>query len=137
MPSEDPAITALRDALAHSPDNLPLRKHLADTLLGKGYAADAEQEYRAALKLAPHDVDVQLGLARAFFSGGKDAEATVLVEELVKHDDAPWSAYVLHARLLIRAGEIQSAVAQYRQAVTMDTDVPRRGTRRHVGPRLR
>ena len=40
---------ALRDALAHSPDNVPLRKHLAETLLGFGRAEDAEAEFREAL----------------------------------------------------------------------------------------
>ncbi|MDB6111923.1 MAG: hypothetical protein JWR69_3673, partial [Pedosphaera sp.] len=39
---DDEALQALREALRSSPDNLPLRQHLADTLLGRGRAEEAE-----------------------------------------------------------------------------------------------
>ena len=46
-------IASLREAVRLSPDNVPLRKHLADTFLKHGYGAEAESEYRAALKVQP------------------------------------------------------------------------------------
>jgi hypothetical protein len=53
---------AFREALAHSPDNVPLRRLLADSLLAHGLADEAEVEYRRALVLAPADANLQLGL---------------------------------------------------------------------------
>ena len=64
----DDALQALREAVRLSPNNLPLRQHLADTLFSHGLPEEAEKEYRAALELAPNSLPLRLGLARAFFS---------------------------------------------------------------------
>jgi SpoVK/Ycf46/Vps4 family AAA+-type ATPase len=114
------AFQILREAVQNSPHNLPLRRHFADTLLEHGLAADAEQEYRDALALAPDDRELKLGLARAFFQQGKSSHALVIVEDLTKGSDTPARAYVLHARLLAALGEIEQAVRQYRRGVEKD-----------------
>src|SRR5512134_1668881 len=62
----DDAIEPLREALRHSPSNVPLRQHLADTLLAHNRGEEAEKEYREAIALAPGNVSLQVGLARAF-----------------------------------------------------------------------
>ena len=49
----DDAIRALREALKASPDNLPLRRHLAQTLMGLGRFEEAEREVRDALPPRP------------------------------------------------------------------------------------
>src|SRR5881394_1735896 len=84
MPHGDDAINALRDALKHSPENLPLRLHLADTLVGLGRYEEAEREYKTVLQSAPHDPKPKLGLANAYYLGGKASPAMVVVEELTK-----------------------------------------------------
>src|SRR5437588_6437170 len=114
------AVRALREALKLSPDNLPLRQHLAETLLGLARFAEAEQEYRQALALAPDSQPVKLGLARAFYQQGKNSQALVLVEDLLRQPDTPAGAYALHARLLLRAGEVERAVRQYKEALALD-----------------
>ena len=116
----DQAIQALREALRVSPDNLPLRQHLADTLLGLARFAEAEQEYRHALALAPDNQTVKLGLARAFYQQNKNTPALVIVEDLLKQPNAAAAAHVLHARLLLRAGEVERAVRQYKEALDLD-----------------
>ena len=106
----DDAERALRDALVVSPENVPLRLHLADTLLRNGRAADAETEYREAVALSPTSVTAQLGLAAAFFQQGKLGEATVIVEAILER--APHAAtLVLHARLLLAEGRMVEASA--------------------------
>lgn len=117
MASGDSAIQALREALRHSPENVPLRRHLAETLLASGRAAEAETEFRDALALAPEDDQLKLGLGRAFDDQGKSTHALVIVEDLVKRRDAPAAAFLLHARLLFRAGDVPRAIAQYRNAI--------------------
>ncbi|MEJ2209007.1 MAG: AAA family ATPase [Anaerolineae bacterium] len=54
MPDVDKELQALRAALAVSPENVPLRLHLADTLREAGREREAIDEYRAALKLDPN-----------------------------------------------------------------------------------
>jgi AAA+ superfamily predicted ATPase len=114
------ALRALRDALQVSPDNLPLRRHLADTLMNLGRYSEAEQEFRQALALAPADAELKVALARAFYHQDKNGQALVVVEDLLKQPDTPASAYALHARLLLRAGDVERAVRQYREALVLD-----------------
>src|SRR5262249_46316144 len=120
MAPGDDALHALREAVQPSPQNIPLRQHLADTLLTAGRAAEAEKEYRLALALAPDQQNLKIGLAEAFFQQDKYSQALVLVEDLLKNSDTPARAYLLHARLLLNNGEVERAVRQYRAAIDLD-----------------
>jgi AAA+ superfamily predicted ATPase len=120
MASQDDRLSALRDALQISPDNVRLRQHLADTLLSQGRAAEAEKEYRHALTLAPDDQRLKLGLAQAFFAQEKNSQALVVIESLLKQPNSPARAYLLYARLLLQSGDAQRAVGLYREALDLD-----------------
>jgi AAA+ superfamily predicted ATPase len=130
-------IRSLREALSHSPENVPLRKHLGDMLLGMGRAEEAEKEYRRALALEPENDGLKLALAEAFFEEGKNSEAIVVVEELIRKPSAAAAAYVLHARLCLRAGEPDRAARQYRRALELDPEAAdaELSARLGVGPR--
>ena len=136
MSSSSDALQALREALRLSPDNVPLRQHLADSLLRLGRTEEAEKEYRQALALAPAQQGLKLGLAQAFYHQGKNNEAWVLVEDLLKDRDSPASVYILSARLSLRAGEVERAVRQYRQALDADPAAadPELAERLGIGP---
>lgn len=121
MSTGDEAIQALREAVRLSPENLPLRQHLASTLLGLGRLNEAEAEYREALALAPRDLRLKVSLANVYYQQEKNSHALVIVEELLKLADTPPAAYLLHVRLLIRAGDIERAVRQYKRAVDLDS----------------
>jgi transitional endoplasmic reticulum ATPase len=117
------AVNALREALRLSPNNLPLRQHLAETLLGLGDGAGAEKEFREVLAQAPNHSGVKLGLARAFHQQGKNSHALALLEDMVQAANAPARAFLLHARLLAGIGEVQQAVTAYRRAVEKDASL--------------
>ncbi len=123
----DDTIRALRQALALSPDNLPLRQHLAATLLSLGRPTEAEVEYRQALALTADDPGLKLGLASAFSQQGKDGPALVIVEDLARRtlDDLSLKARVevLYARLLAQRGELNQAGHRYRWAIELDPAV--------------
>ncbi len=117
--NSDP-IQPLREALRFSPENVPLRQHLADTLLDRGEPEAAEQEYSQALSLDPSNLDLKLGLARAFYQQQKDSQAIVLIEDLLDKDESSAQLLTLHARLLLRSGEVSKAVQQFRDALEQD-----------------
>ncbi|HQR09001.1 MAG TPA: AAA family ATPase [Gemmatales bacterium] len=119
--AEDP-LQPLREALAFSPENLPLRLHLAESLLKYGRGEEAEREYKDALARHPKDNRVKLGLAQAYHHQAKYSTALVIVEDLVKNDDTP-GAYILYARLLFQRGEVERAVRVYKQGVELDASV--------------
>lgn len=116
-------LQALRAALQFSPDNVPLRQHLADTLLGLGQFEEAETEYRLALAIAPSTHQLKFGLARAFYQQGKNAQAVVIVEDLLKSSENRASVYLLYTRILLSTGEVGLAAQQYRKAVEVDPAV--------------
>src|SRR6478736_4161250 len=120
MAGFDATVAALREALKFSPDNLPLRLHLADTLLGAGRPDEAEREYKTALARWPDHVPLKVGLATAFFHQGKSSMSIVVVEELLRQPSPPARARLLYARLLLGSGDVQRAVRQYKQAVEED-----------------
>src|SRR5687767_1885004 len=117
MSQGDESIRTLRDAVQHSPDNIPLRRHLAQSLMGLGRYEEAEHELRDALALAPQSVEVKLALAQAYYQQGKNSQALVIVEDIAKHASAPAAARALYARLLVRSGDVPNAVAQYKLAL--------------------
>lgn len=123
MSSGPEAIETLREALRHSPDNIPLRKHLAALLMDLGRAEEAEAVFREGLASRPESAPLKLGLVETFFKQGKYSHALVIIEDLLAQDDAPAQAHLWNARLMLRRGEVQSAVAAYKAAVDADPEV--------------
>src|SRR3954469_6763167 len=121
----DDTINALREALKVSPDNAPLRKHLAEVLIGFGRSDEAEKELRQAIAGAPGDHSLKLALARVYLQLGRSSHAVVILEDLAKHNPGAMTpgARVLFADVLHRTGETQRAVFQYREGVEADPSV--------------
>ena len=116
----DAALNALREAARVSPGNLPLRRHLADTLLAAGRHAEAEGEYQAALTLAPGDAGITTGLAEAFVWQGRYGPALVALEAVLAAPGHEPRASLIAARALAGEGDLESAAARYREAVSGD-----------------
>lgn len=66
------AFSALREALAFSPDNVPLRLHLARTLIDAGKWAEAAAELREVLARAPDRADARVAAGLAARELGDD-----------------------------------------------------------------
>ena len=129
----DRALETLREAVRLSPENIPLRRHLADSLLAQGRPELAEAEFREALTLAPDDVQLKVGLANSFVQQGKNSLAVVILEALAKNPTAPALACVLYARLLAAAGDVEEAVRQYHRGVNADPSVADREFAERMG----
>jgi transitional endoplasmic reticulum ATPase len=110
----------LLEALRHSPDNAPLRAHVAGLLLDRGQAQDAERIVREGLALTPESERLKLILARTFFQQGKHSQAMVIVEELVRRPGAAADAFLLFARLCAGAGDSVRGAPAYRRAVELN-----------------
>ncbi|MGW0802340.1 AAA family ATPase [Nonomuraea sp. NPDC002799] len=120
---DDAGLQALREAARLSPDNLPLRRHLAEQLLTRGYLADAEAEFRAALLLAPKDVDITAGLAEAFVRQSAYGAALAALEPFLATPGYPPRLGVLAARALLGEAETGKAGYRYHEAISRDPSV--------------
>lgn len=121
--TDDSAIQPLREALKHSPDNVPLRRHLADSLMKLGRADEAEAEFQAIVRQQPDNAEFRVCLANCYFQQGKYSPAMVIVEDLVARRDTPASAYLLHAKLLLQQGDVRFAITEYKAAIADDASV--------------
>jgi AAA+ superfamily predicted ATPase len=120
---DDAGLQPLREAARLSPDNLPLRQLLANQLLAKGYLAEAEAEFRAALMLAPKDVTITMGLAEAFVRQSAHGAALAALEPFLVAPGYPPPMGVIAARALLAEGDLPAAAYRYHEAVSRDPSV--------------
>lgn len=122
--NENPLIKTLRDAVALSPDNLPLRRHFANTLLDHGHFADAETKFRVAATLDPSGnarLEIAEGLAHALAEQGKHDEAPASLSEVMQSDQQIGAkTRLLYTRLLLMNGDNLRAIGEYLQAIDAD-----------------
>jgi AAA+ superfamily predicted ATPase len=116
-------LQSLMDALRLAPDNLPLRKYLCNELLRRQRWEEAEIELKDALKLAPHDAELKIGLASAFCAQQKTSLGLVLIEALTAQAAPPAKAWLVQAQLLHQAQQAPQAKEAYEKAVLLDPDL--------------
>jgi transitional endoplasmic reticulum ATPase len=112
-------IDGLREALKHSPDNIPLRLLLADTLLAMNKLGEAEQEYTLVIK-ATNDTKAKTGLAKVFFNKGNYSTCNVILEELLESGKYDIDILTLHAKALLKENSIAKAMDMYQRALAID-----------------
>ncbi|MEN1680875.1 MAG: AAA family ATPase [Planctomycetota bacterium] len=122
MPANPDPAAALRAALEVSPDNAPLRRHLADTLIAAGRFDEAVAEFRKLLDAAPGDHELMTRLADAYLQDERYSEAAVVLESVLDSGDPPAEACVVYAKLCLREGKVEDAVARYKQALEINPD---------------
>jgi tetratricopeptide (TPR) repeat protein len=111
------AETALRDAIAFSPDEVDLYTMLADLFnfagetLDEGLFGDAIRVAREGIARAPHDPLIRVQLARALLKTGRTAVALRELEYTLDMDPADGEAALLLAATYERLGRLEDAVA--------------------------
>ncbi|MCO6491123.1 MAG: AAA family ATPase [Phaeodactylibacter sp.] len=113
-------IDQLREAVRNSPDNLPLRRFLANALMKNERYEEAEAEFKDALRLAPESPDLKVGLADAFQAQKKTGLGLVIVEELVKGPKPPARAWLVYAKLLLQGKQAEEAKDAYETAIALN-----------------
>ncbi|QDV08137.1 ATP-dependent zinc metalloprotease FtsH 2 [Planctomycetes bacterium Poly30] len=139
MTEADDPTTPLRDALRVSPDNVPLRRHLAETLAKLGRHAEAEGEFRQVLgALEPADPAgdvIRLALAATYLAQGKLSHADVLAELVTKRDSAPAAAFLLLARIRLAEKDPKAARIAFDRACKLDRSLRDSEVARQLGLR--
>ena len=115
---DNSTIENLREALRHSPDNIPLRIHLAETLEKLNRLEEAETEFQEALKIS-NDLKAKFGLARIFFTREEYSKCNVILEELISADNPGFDVLLLYTRALVQEEEISLAIDTYQRALDL------------------
>ena len=123
MNADRETIRALQDALQHTPDNIPLLRHLADLSMQVEDYELAEQTSRQALALQPDNEDLKSRLAEAFFHQGKYSAALVILEALADASQPSAQTLLWLARVKLAINEVQAATECYQRAKELDPGI--------------
>jgi AAA+ superfamily predicted ATPase len=117
----DSSIDALRQALRVSPENLPLRRHLAEVLAQAQRWSEAEVELREVLRIDPDEEEAKVELARVLHRQKRSSEALFLLRQLGSPSDrVRGRSHRLAADVLLELGQVDRAREEYRKAVEAD-----------------
>ena len=114
------SIKNLREALRFSPDNIPLKLHLANLLRESGKLDEAQKEYQELLEFGQND-KAQYGLAAIFYEKKQYAECNVILEQLLLADDENFDYLLLHTRALVGENDIAQAIEQYQRVLSINS----------------
>ena len=118
---EDDTIKSLREALNFSPDNIPLRLHLASALLKANRLDKASEEYKEVLKTSSN-TEAKKGLAKIAFEQKDFSLCNVILEELLTPNTEDISLLILHAKALIKEGNMHEAVDVYKRVKVLNPE---------------
>jgi Flp pilus assembly protein TadD len=107
-----------RKALAgrsNGPDAGDLHRALAATLVKEGKTAEAEGEFRVALRLNPNSADALKGLAESLYLEARWADAAPIIERLVQSPSAPAGLYFFLATCYDHLRDRKQALDAYQQ----------------------
>jgi SpoVK/Ycf46/Vps4 family AAA+-type ATPase len=110
----------LRQAVAVSPENVPLLLLLAHACLDEWSLDEARSLFERVLKLDPTKPEALVGIARILHLSGKTSEAVVRIEALITQQPNFAPAHLLLARLHAGEGNLAAARTSYEKALSLD-----------------
>ena len=111
-------ITSLQEALNVSPDNIPLRLHLAEILLTEKMYPEAAREFREVLSRNYGNLKASHGLAEAYFHLQKYSAAIVIYEEL--GNSLQMNSMIHYIKCLVREHSIEAARELYQRVLVLN-----------------
>lgn len=115
---QNDAIKSLLEALAVSPDNVPLRLHVAEMLLSAKDYAEAEAQFKTVLEKSYGNEKAQLGLAECYFNTNRFAAAQIIYEGLQHRLSQP--DQVRYIKCLVKENALSQAISLYQQLIALN-----------------
>ena len=111
-------IKNLLEALEVSPENVPLRLHLAELMLNDKMYNEAGEQFSDVLKRSYGNLKAQLGLANCYFNTGKYSAAIIIYEQI--GNKLPVDDQVRFVKCLIKENSLQQAIETYQKLLAVD-----------------
>ncbi len=116
----DEGINQLREALLVSPDNIPLRLHLAELMVKSNYTEEAAEQYQEVLKRNYGNSKAKKGLASIYFKQKKYSAAIIIFEALWRDNSLQFDDLVVFVRCLIREESMEEAIDVYKKILVLN-----------------
>ncbi|QEC67137.1 AAA family ATPase [Panacibacter ginsenosidivorans] len=111
-------IEQLKQAVNISPDNIPLRLHLAEMMLQQNLLSEASEQFSEILKREHSNTKALGGLADIYFKQNKYSAAIILFEQLQQQHALNFENKIKLVRCLLKENSITQAKEIYAQALT-------------------
>ena len=109
-------IQNLLDALAVSPDNIPLRLQVADLMVKEKMYTEAAEQFQLVLNKSYGNSKAQLGLAQCYYAQEKYSAAIIIYEQA---GSMPAEDQLIYIKCLIRENSIAQAVNEYQKLIAL------------------
>ncbi len=113
----DEGINQLKEAVQVSPDNVPLRLHLAEMMMKGNHMEEAAEQYGEVLKRSYGNTGARKGLAGIYYRQKKYSAAIIIYEALQKENALGTDELIQFVRCLIREESYSEAVDVYKKVV--------------------
>ncbi len=110
-------IEQLKEALQISPNNIPLRLHLADMLMKENQVNDASDQYSEILRRQNGNVKALTGLSEVYLRQQKYSAAIILFEQLQQEGALTFDGKVKFVRCLLKEHSVAQAKGLYLQVL--------------------
>jgi transitional endoplasmic reticulum ATPase len=107
-------IEQLKQALSFSPNNIPLKLLLAQSLVDGFLFDEAVIQYKEVLQVEPNNQEASFSLATIYYNKGQYSTALVILEEHVDTAASPMNHLVLFAKLCLKENDLEKAMEYYR-----------------------
>ena len=115
-------IQQFREALKASPQNIPIRRLLINALLKAERLEEAEIELKDVLKMSGGKIQFKIDLAEVYLKMNKTGVGLVIMEELTEGNPPP-RAWIVYAKLLLKAKNLPEAKEAYEIGTGLDPDL--------------
>ena len=116
-------IDSLKQALAFSPDNVPLILLLGRAYLDGFHLDEARQHFDRALAIDPGNVEARVGIAQILDLNGKTSEAILRVEQVCAESPNHAPAWILRAKMALNEGDAVAARTHFDRAIGIDPEL--------------
>ncbi len=113
-------IESLKQALAVSPDNIPLLLLLADAQMEEFHLEEARETLERVVTKDPRHPEAKTRIARLLDLNGKSSEAILRVEQVCAESPDYGPAWILRSTLALNEGEATLAREYYERAIAID-----------------
>lgn len=115
-------IESLKQALAFSPENVPLILLLGRAYLDGFHLEEARAHFDRALALEPSNVDARVGVAQILDLNGRTSEAILRLEQVCAEAPNYAPAWLLRSKMALNEGDARAARAHYDRAVSLQPE---------------
>ena len=113
-------INSLKQALAVSPDNVPLLLMLGEAYLEQFSLEEAKASYEAVLRVDPANPYARTHLVQLLDLDGRSSEAILRLEQVCGEYPNFGRAWLLRARLSLNESRAREAREYYERAISLD-----------------